>query len=230
MIFRAPLERGLLIKRYKRFMADIEREDGSIITAHCPNSGALQGVSDPGTPVWFSTSLNPTRKFPFTWEMAQVNGIFVGTNTSHPNDLVEEAIRLDRIPELKGYPSLRREVPYGTNSRIDILLSEPLVYVEVKNVHWKRDDIAVFPSSVTSRGAKHMRELSRMVEAGHQAYVIYVVQRNDCDSFEIAADVDPLYDQETRAALAVGVKILVYACEVSPLEISLTREMKYCHR
>ena len=208
-------------------MADIERADGTVITAHCPNSGALQGLTDPGTPVWFSTSPNPARKLPFTWEMAEVNGTFVGMNTSHPNDLVEEAIRSGLIPELQGYATLRREVPYGTNSRVDILLSDPLVYVEVKNVHWNRDGIAVFPSSVTARGAKHMRELSQMVVAGHQAYVIYVVQRNDCENFAIAADIDPLYDQETKLAISMGLKTLVYACDVSPQGIMLTHPLKY---
>lgn len=227
MIFPSPLERGHLIKRYKRFMADIERADGSIITAHCPNSGAMQGLTDPGTPVWFSNSPNPARKLPFTWEMAEVNGTFVGMNTSHPNDLVEEAIRKGLIPELQSYTTLRREVPYGTNSRIDILLSDPLIYVEVKNVHLRRGTVAGFPSSVTSRGAKHMRELAQMVAEGHQAYVVYVVQRNDCTHFEVAADIDPIYEQGTQLALSQGVKPLVYACDVSPQGIALTHPLQF---
>lgn len=227
MIFPTPLQRGSLIKRYKRFLADIQLEDGSFITAHCPNSGALQGLSTPGTPVWVSKSLNPSRKLPFTWEMAEVEGTFVGMNTSHPNTLVEEAIHSGIITELQGYTSLQREVRYGKNSRIDILLSTPLTYVEVKNVHLKRGQTVGFPSSVTARGAKHMRELSEMVRQGHQAYVIYVVQRNDFDKFEIAGDIDPLYKQEMQVALEGGVKPLVYACEVTPKEIKITHSIGF---
>ncbi|HUX79113.1 MAG TPA: DNA/RNA nuclease SfsA, partial [Alphaproteobacteria bacterium] len=122
MIFSEPLQKGHLIKRYKRFLADIELENGTFTTAHCPNSGAMQGLTTPGTPVWISRSPNPNRKLPFTWEMAEVDGTFVGMNTSNPNHLVEEAIQTGVIQELQGYESLRREVVYGKNSRIDILL------------------------------------------------------------------------------------------------------------
>ncbi len=229
MIFSTPLRRGHLIKRYKRFLADIELEDGPLITAHCPNSGAMQGLSDPGTPVWVSESPNPSRKLPFTWEMAEVEGTFVGVNTFHPNQLVEDAIRSGLISELQGSPTLQREVPYGQKSRIDILLTEPLTYVEVKNVHLKRNQTAAFPSSVTARGAKHMRELSDMVHQGHRAYVVYVVQRNDCTAFEIASDIDPAYGKETLLALEKGVKILVYACDVTPKGITLTHQIGFNH-
>ncbi len=229
MIFPTPLRKGSLIKRYKRFLADIEFEDGTFITAHCPNSGAMQGLSMPGTPVWVSESPNPSRKLPFTWEMAEVDETFVGANTFHPNNLVEEAIQSGVIVELQGYHTLQREVPYGQNSRIDLLLATPLTYVEVKNVHLKRNETAVFPSSVTARGAKHMRELSEMVRQGHQAYVVYVVQRNDCTSFEIASDIDPVYGQEMQLALENGVKVLVYACDVSPKEITITHRIGFKH-
>lgn len=227
MIFPAPLQRGRLLKRYKRFLADIELETGALITAHCPNSGAMQGISTPGTPVWVSQSLNPSRKLPFTWEMVEVEGNYVGTNTSHPNGLVEEAIHSGAIQELQGYQTLKREVAYGKNSRIDILLSEPFTYVEVKNVHLKRGQTAAFPSSVTARGAKHMRELVQMVREGHKAYVVYVVQRNDCKDFEIAQDIDPLYGQETQLALKNGVQPLVYACEVTPKGITITHPIGF---
>lgn len=230
MIFSEPLIKGRLIKRYKRFLADIELEDGMLITAHCPNSGAMQGLTDPGTPVWVSHSSNPARKLAHTWQMAHVNGTFVGMNTANPNQLVEEAIHGGIITELQGYQSLRREVPYGKNSRIDILLeytSQPFTYVEVKNVHMRRGKIAAFPSSVTTRGAKHMRELSEMVRQGHKACVVYVVQRNDCEGFEIANDIDPIYGQETLKALANGVKALVYACEVSPEAIKISTRLKF---
>lgn len=230
MIFQTPLIKGTLLKRYKRFLADIELENGHFVTAHCPNSGAMQGLTDPGTPVWVSKSPNTNRKLPFTWEMAEVNGTFVGMNTSNPNHLVEEAIRSGVIKELQNYQSLRREVPYGKNSRIDILLempSQPLTYVEVKNVHLKRGKIAAFPSSVTTRGAKHMRELSEMVRQNHNAYVVYVVQRNDCESFEIADDIDPVYGQETLEAIKDGVKVLVYACDVTPKAITITHRINF---
>ena len=230
MIFPDPLSRGYLIKRYKRFLADIKLENGTLITAHCPNSGAMQGLTEPGTPVWVSLSPNPLRKLPYTWQMAEVGGIFVGMNTANPNQLVEDAIHSGVIRELQGYQNLRREVPYGKNSRIDILLEhpdQPLTYVEVKNVHMKRGKNAAFPSSVTVRGAKHMGELSEMVRQGHKAYVVYVVQRSDCEGFEIADDIDPVYGQEAKKALKNGVEALVYACEVSPQEIRISHRLNF---
>jgi len=230
MIFREPLQKGHLIKRYKRFLADIELEDGTCVTVHCPNSGAMQGLTNPGTPVWMSTSPNLNRKLPYTWEMAEVDGTFVGMNTSNPNHLVEEAIQTGVIQELQGYASLRREVTYGKNSRIDILLQNQdglLTYVEVKNVHLRRGKIAAFPSSVTARGAKHMRELTDMVRQGHKAYVVYVVQRNDCEGFAIANDIDPVYGEETVNAVKNGVIPLVYACEVTPNAITITHRINF---
>ena len=230
MEFDSPLIRGHLIKRYKRFLADIELEDGTLITAHCPNSGAMQDLNNPGTPVWVSHSSNPTRKLPYTWEMAEVNSTYVGTNTSHPNFLVTEALQSGLISELQGFEGLKREVSYGKNSRIDILLthsSGQLTYVEVKNVHLKRDNKAAFPSSITARGAKHMRELADMVKNGHQAYIVYVIQRNDCSVFEIAGDIDPLYQEETLRAFEKGVKPLVYACDVSPKGITITHSLTF---
>lgn len=230
MFFPEPLVRGYLVKRYKRFLADIELEDGGLITAHCPNTGAMQGLTNPGTPVWVSHSSNPSRKLAHTWQMAEVEGTFVGMNTANPNPLVEEAIRSSVISELQGYQSLRREVSYGKNSRIDFLLenpSEPFTYVEVKNVHMKRGKVAAFPSSVTTRGAKHMQELSEMVRQGHKAYVVYVVQRNDCEGFQIATDIDPDYGQETLNAIENGVMPLVYACEVSPEGIRITNPLNF---
>jgi sugar fermentation stimulation protein A len=228
--FSDPLLRGRLLKRYKRFLADIELEEGTLITAHCPNTGAMQGLTEPGTPVWVSYSPNPARKLPYTWQMAEADGTFVGMNTANPNPLVEAAIRSGTLTELQGYDQLRREVAYGKNSRIDILLEGPgdsLTYVEVKNVHWKRGTKAVFPSSVTTRGAKHMGELAEMVRQGHQAYVVYVLQRNDCDGFELAHDIDPTYGQETLKALKAGVKALVYACDVSPNGIRISNPLTF---
>lgn len=228
MKFSSPLLKGRLIKRYKRFLADIELDDRGIITAHCPNSGAIQGVTNPGTPVWVSLSDNPTRKLPYTWEMANVGGTYVGVNTSHPNGLVCDAIESGVIKELQQFQSLKREVPYGKNSRIDILLTSEkgeLTYVEVKNVHLKRGKLAAFPSSVTTRGAKHLRELADAVQMGHKAYVVYVIQRNDCEGFEIATDIDPDYGRETLMALDKGVIPLAYACDINPSQIIITHQI-----
>lgn len=229
MIFSSPLLKGTLIKRYKRFLADIDLK-GETVTAHCPNSGAMQGLTNPGTPVWVSRSPNPSRKLPYTWQMAEVDGTFVGMNTSNPNKLVEEAIHSGVIQELQGYQTLRREVPYGQNSRVDIVLenpSHPFTYVEVKNVHLKRGKTAAFPSSVTTRGAKHMRELLAVVNNGHKAYVVYVVQRKDCETFELAGDIDPMYAEESRKAFESGVIPLVYACEVTPKAITITHSLTF---
>lgn len=228
MLFPTPLLKGRLLKRYKRFLADIVlEEDAQLITAHCPNPGAMQGLTEPGTSVWVSQSPNPSRTLPFTWEMVESEGTFVGVNTFHPNQLVVEAIQSGLIPELRGYSKLEREVRYGANSRIDILLSDPLAYVEVKNVHWRRGDRAAFPSSPTVRGAKHMKELAAMAEGGHKAYIIYVVQRNDCEALELAHDIDPLYAREATLAFEKGVHPLVYACDIYPRGITLMRPMVF---
>ena len=199
MKFPDPLLRGRLIKRYKRFMADVELEDGSVVVAHCANSGSMLSVNEPGAEVWISPARNPDRKLKFTWEMIRIGRTLVGINTSHPNGLVADAIAAGRIPELVGYASLRREVKYGENSRIDILLEKEgpdageKCYVEVKNVTMKRDLAknapVEFPDGVTARGAKHLVELGNMVRQGHRAVMMYLVQRTDSPSFVIAADI-----------------------------------------
>jgi len=219
-----PLTKARLIKRYKRFLADVVLEDGSETTAHVANSGAMTGLSDPGIDVWLSYSDKPTRKLAWSWELAHVDGGLVGINTSHPNAIVAEAISGGLIPELTGYDSLRREVAYGRNSRIDILLEDPArpkCYVEVKNVHLKRGDAAAFPDAVTARGAKHLAELSDMVEGGHRAVMLFLVQRSDCRYFVPAADVDPTYAEALRRAVASGVEVLCYACRLSLEEITV---------
>ncbi len=199
MIFPDPLIPGRLNQRYKRFLSDIEIIDSdgtpTEITAHCPNPGAMLGLKDPGSQVWVSPARNPNRKLKYTWEIIRVGTHHVGINTALPNTLVDEAIEAGRIAELTGYGSRRREVRYGENSRIDILLEEPGrpdCYVEVKNVHLKRDETdgaAEFPDSVTKRGTKHLRELANAVEAGARAVMFYVVQRGDCDHFRLADDI-----------------------------------------
>ncbi len=228
MRFDDPLLRGTLIRRYKRFLSDHRLDDGTIAAAHCANSGSMLGLDQPGSEVWLSRARNPARKLAFTWELVRANGGLVGVNTMHPNRIVEAAVRDGRIAELAGYGSIRREVRYGRNSRIDLLLEgpgRPKCYVEVKNVHLKRAEAAEFPDAVTRRGTKHLRELADMVEGGARGVVLYLVQREDCDRFELAADIDPAYASASRAARSHGVEAFCYCCKLSAEAIELDRPL-----
>jgi sugar fermentation stimulation protein A len=218
MKFPNPLIKGRLVQRYKRFLADVELASGEIITAHCANPGAMLGLKDPGLTVWLSPATNPKRKLKYSWELLEVDGGLVGINTSLPNKIVEEAIEAGKIAELLGYPTLRREVKYGKNSRIDILLEggDAPCYVEVKNVHLRRNGShAEFPDSVTTRGAKHLEELGDVAEAGGRAVMFYLIQRTDCDHFSIAGDIDPKYAEGLKRARERGVETLCYDCQIS---------------
>tara|TARA_R110002072_G_scaffold42848_6_gene120745 strand:+ start:1386 stop:2087 length:702 start_codon:yes stop_codon:yes gene_type:complete len=230
MDFPDPLLRGRLVKRYKRFMADVVLEAGETVTAHCANTGAMLGVQSPGSEVWLSPARNPDRKLKFTWEMIRIGEGLVGINTAHPNRIVAEAIENGKIPELAGYATLRREVKYGKNSRIDILLSDddrPDCYVEIKNVHLMREaGLAEFPDSVSTRAAKHQGELAKMVEQGARAVTLYLCQREDCDRFALAADIDPDYAEAAAAARAAGVESLCYACTLTPQGIAAERRLE----
>ncbi len=224
MQFPAPLLRGALIRRYKRFLSDVELDGGTVVTAHCANPGAMLGLTEPGSEVWLSPSQNPKRKLKYSWEMIRVGNHLVGINTSHPNGLVEEAVAAGRVPELSGYESRRREVKYGRNSRIDLLLTDgtaPDCYVEVKNVHLSRNGAAEFPDSVTVRGTKHLGELGDMVAAGHRAVMFYLVQRGDCDRFAVAGDIDPDYAAALKEARGRGVEVLCYTCAMSTTAITV---------
>jgi sugar fermentation stimulation protein A len=218
MKFSVPLVEGRLVKRYKRFLADVLFEDGSVVTAHCANPGSMLGLKEPGSRVWLSPSDNPKRKLKFSWEVLEADGALVGINTAHPNRLVEEALEAGRIEGLTGFASLRREVKYGKNSRIDILLEREgggLTYVEVKNVHLMREPgLAEFPDSVTARGAKHLVELADMVGAGHRAAMVFLVQRPDCSRLSLATDIDPAYAAAFAAARAAGVEAYAIGCDV----------------
>ncbi len=230
MRFPTPLLAGRLIKRYKRFLADIELPGGEEVTAHCANSGSMLGLKEPGSRVWLSRATNPKRKLGFTWELVEADGTLVGINTSLPNKLAEEAIRAGRIPELCGYPDIRREVPYGKNSRIDLLLEapgQPKCFVELKNVTLKRDGQAQFPDAVTARGTKHLGELADQVRAGARAVMFYLVQREDCRMFSVAADIDPGYDKAFGQALGAGVEVLCYACRISPEGIEVAAPLPF---
>ena len=229
MRFPDPLIPGRLLRRYKRFLSDVELDGGEVVVAHCANPGSMLGLAEPGARVWLSPSRNPARKLKYSWELIKVNGHLVGINTSWPNRIVEEAVRAEAVAELVGYERLRREVPYGRNSRIDLLLEaedRPPCYLEVKNVHLKRRaEVAEFPDSVTKRGTKHLVELSEMAQSGARAVMFYLVQRGDCASFEIAADIDPAYDRALRQALAHGVEALCYSCRVGREAIELDRPL-----
>lgn len=218
MKFPAPLVHATLIKRYKRFLADVRLDDGEEITAHVANSGAMLGTAAPGMEVWLSPASNPERKLKWNWEMVVVDGHLVGVNTAHPNLIVADAVRDGLIPELSGYDSLRREVKYGVNSRIDLLLesdSRPKCWVEVKNVHLKRGDWAEFPDAVTVRGTKHLAELRDRVKAGERAVMVYLVQRGDCIGFRPAADIDPTYAEALDQSMRDGVEAICYTCHLS---------------
>lgn len=225
-----PLTRGTLIKRYKRFLADIELENGEIITAHCANPGAMTGLKDPGLTAWLSKSDNPKRKLAYSLELVEADGGLVGINTAHPNRIVEEALVARQIPELAAYTSVRREVKYGQNSRIDFLLEEPGLpdcLVEVKNVHFMREPgLAEFPDSVTARGTKHLNELEAEVREGKRAVMLYLVQRGDCHKLAIAADIDPEYAKTLERVVTSGVETLCWDCDIGLEDISLNRPLK----
>jgi sugar fermentation stimulation protein A len=228
MRFPSPLVRATLVKRYKRFLADVRLEDGSTATAHVPNSGSMMGLCGPGQQVWLSRAAGKGRRLPYTLELVRDGRTLVGINTGRPNALVAEALAAGRIPELAGYASVRREVPYGRNSRIDLLLEgdgRPPCYVEVKNVHLRRrpSDAAEFPDSVTARGAKHLDELARMVAQGRRAVMLYVVQRGDCRHFRLADDIDPAYAEAFARARGRGVEALCYGCKIGRTAIELAK-------
>ncbi|MDC0033513.1 DNA/RNA nuclease SfsA [Alphaproteobacteria bacterium] len=222
MDFPTPLLRGTLLTRYKRFLADVTLETGEKVTAHVANTGSMTGLNYAGMEVWLSIADNPKRKLKYSWELVRDGEGLVGINTMHPNKLVVEAINSSTISELTGYSGLRREVRYGKNSRIDILLTghdRPDCYIEVKNVTLKRGNKAEFPDAVTTRGTKHLGELSEMVRAGSRAVMVYLVQREDCAIFSIAADIDPVYADALAKALRQGVEVICYACRLTPDQI-----------
>jgi sugar fermentation stimulation protein A len=224
-----PLVTGTLIKRYKRFLSDVRLDNGDIVTAHCANPGSMMGLKQPGARVWLSTNNDPKRKLKYSWELLEVDlgcgPHLVGINTNHPNSIVADAITQGRIAELDGYGSLRREVKYGKNSRIDILLQDetkPDCYVEIKNVHLMRQaGYAEFPDSVTTRGKKHLNELSAYVEKGYRCVMFYLIQRTDAETFGLARDIDPDYARSFDKAIKTGVEAYAYSCTISRTGIDI---------
>lgn len=231
MRFSRPLVEGRLLRRYKRFLADVELFTGETVTAHCANPGSMLGLNAPGSKVWLSRSENPKRKLPYSWELIEVDlgkgPALVGINTSSPNGVVAAAIESGLVPQLTGYASLRREVRYGGNSRIDILLEDenrPPCYVEIKNVHLMRQaGLAEFPDSVTVRGAKHLKALSEQVQRGARAVMVYFIQRGDAERFALAQDLDPGYARGFAEATSKGVEAIALASALSLEGVSLPR-------
>ncbi|WP_085812438.1 DNA/RNA nuclease SfsA [Geoanaerobacter pelophilus] len=222
-----PLFQGTLIRRYQRFLADVELEDGTVVTAHTPNTGSMMGCACPGNRVLLSKSASLTRKYPHSWELVQADGVWVGINTQLPNLLAKEAILDGTIAELSGYQQIRSEVPYGTRSRIDLLLSgeRGLCYVETKNVTLVKDGVALFPDAVSERGQKHLRELMEMVRQGHRAVNLFIVQRGDGSALAPADAIDPVYGRLLREAAQNGVELLAYRAEVTRTEVRLERSL-----
>ena len=220
------LTQGRLIKRYKRFLADIELDTGEVITAHCPNTGPMTGISEPNSLVQVSKSDNPKRKLSYTWEMIQIGSTWVGTNTAIPNRVIKLALQQELLPELVDrYNTVRSEVPYGKDqkSRIDFLLTgednQPPIYVEVKSVTLSSNNLALFPDTVTTRGQKHLRELTDLVPET-KAVMIYFINRGDCDIFAPSDSCDPKYGELLRTAVEQGVEILPYRFEITPQGIN----------
>ena len=229
MRFGVPLIRGRLLRRYKRFFADVALDTGAVVIAHCPNPGAMLGLAEPGAEVWVWRNDDPRRTLRYSWELVFMGGGLVGINATRPNRLAEEAILAGKVPELDGYPGLRREVRYGEHSRVDLVLghgTDHVCYVEVKNVHLlRKPGLAEFPDSVTARGTRHLAELARLAAEGTRAAVMFVIQREDCHRFSVAADIDPVFAAAWQDATAAGVETLSYGCALSTEEIVLDKAL-----
>ncbi|TRX63267.1 DNA/RNA nuclease SfsA [Carboxylicivirga sp. M1479] len=228
MKFSTPLIHGYLIKRYKRFLSDIRLDDGSIVIAHCTNSGSMKTCIEEGAEVYLSPATDPKRKTRFTWEMIKINGAWVGVHTSHPNLIAYNAIVNGEIPQLKGYESLQREVKTG-NSRIDIMAQKPneTCFIEVKNVSMRDGKYARFPDAVTTRGKKHLEELIQLKKEGIRAVMLYIIQRSDVEIFATANNIDPDYTSTLKKAFELGVEIIPIRVKVNPYEISIDKELPF---
>ncbi len=226
MRFQTPLVPARLIRRYKRFLADMRLADGTEVVAHCPNPGSMMGLDAPGLPCWLEPNDDARKKLNYGWRLAELpDGHVAGIDTAVPNRIVREALLARAVPELAAYGTVRAEVRYGRASRVDFLLTEPGLpdaYVEVKNVHLRRSgDWAEFPDCVTVRGARHLDELAGMAAQGHRSVMLYVVQRTDCARFRLAEDIDGNYAAAAARAQSAGVEMLCHGCAISPQAITL---------
>ncbi|MGK7752480.1 DNA/RNA nuclease SfsA [Roseovarius sp. C03] len=230
MRFQTPLEPATLIRRYKRFLADIRLADGREVTAHCANPGSMMGLAQEGTRIWVEPNDDPRKKLRYGWRLVDHgDGHFTGVDTALPNRALRAALTAGDIPELAAYDTVLPERKYGANSRIDFLLRGaglPDAYVEVKSVTLSREKgLAEFPDSVTLRGAKHLRELADMARAGHRAVLFYLVQSTDCTRLTVAADIDPAYAEALLMARLAGVEVLAYDCAITPREVEIRRTL-----
>ncbi|MBV1897188.1 MAG: DNA/RNA nuclease SfsA [Rhodobacteraceae bacterium] len=226
MRFQTDLVPARLIRRYKRFLADCTLADGREVTAHCANPGSMMGLAEPGMKIWLEPNDDPKKKLRFGWRLVDhENGHFTGVDTSVPNRALRVALMARQIKPLADYALVRPEVKYGSNSRIDFLLSQPGLpdaYVEVKSVTLSRQPgLAEFPDSVTKRGTKHLNELTTMVSEGHRAVMLYLIQRTDCDRFDLARDIDPTYGAAFKTAKAAGVEVLCFDTIISPESVDI---------
>ncbi len=223
-----PLTCGRLIKRYKRFLADVTLDSGETVTAHCANSGAMRTCAEPGMRVWLSFHDNPKRKLRYTWEMIEMPGSLVGVNTQVPNLLVAEAIRHECVPLFSGYARVKPEATVSSGSRLDLMLTADArrtCYVEIKNCTLVEDRLARFPDAVTTRGQKHLAELMTLVKSGYRCAMFFLIQRMDAAGFRPADDIDPAYGDALRKAVAAGVEICVYDVFMDETGIRLRQEI-----
>jgi len=229
MKFKERLLQGTLIKRYKRFFVDINYNN-KVITGHCPNTGSMMGLLDEGNKVWFSKSDDPKRKLKYTLQLIEVNKKKIGINTLLTNKIVHEALNQKKIKKLNKFNNIKSEVKFSENTRFDFFLNneKEKCFLEVKNVTLIRNkNIAEFPDAITSRGAKHLNELIKAKKKGYQAYMLYLIQIEGCDSFKIANDIDHEYKIMFDKALKNRVKILCYDCKLNNEEIKLNKQIKY---
>lgn len=229
-IYWPKLFRGTLIKRYKRFLADVTLDSGETVTAHCANSGSMKECSEPGRPVWLSYHDNPKRKLKYSWEMIDMGTSLVGTNTGIPNRLIKLSAENNLIPELTGYETIKAEVKAGKQSRLDLALyssDRRTCYVEIKNSTLVDGNLAMFPDAVTSRGLKHLHELKHLVSEGNRCMMVYLVQRMDAFLFRPADHIDPAYGEALRDVVKAGVEIAVYDVDLTPDYIKLRNPLPY---
>lgn len=226
MIFKEKLVHGTLIKRYKRFLADVRLDDGSEIVAHCTNSGSMKSCIEVGAEVYLTPVNDPKRKTKFTWEMIKMNGDWIGINTGNPNKLAFEAISAGAISGLKGYKEVKREVKFG-DSRFDVFAENETekCFVEVKNVTMKEGKYALFPDAVTTRGQKHLKTLMEVKATGMRAVMLYIIQRSDVEIFAPAKEIDPDYTKALKLAFNSGVEVIVMQAKVTPEKIELVRKI-----
>jgi sugar fermentation stimulation protein A len=229
MQFTPPLVQGTLIKRYKRFLADVRLQSDEILTVHCPNTGTMLSCSTPGSRVYLSRSDNPKRKYPFTLEMVRDNSTWVGVNTSRTNKLVMEAIEKGKISEFQNFMAIKAEVKTSAHTRLDLQVSHgnSSTFIEIKNCSLAIDRCAMFPDTVTTRGAKHLHELIRLTTEGRSSCIFFLVQRMDADRFAPASQIDSIYTKTLKEAVKAGVMVLVYQAEVSPEGIDVIRPLPY---